>query len=132
MPQATHPPIVLYDGECGMCASSVAFIRRHSAPDAFHFAPLGSEIARREMESHGLIPEALDSVVLIDAGGAFVRSAAVLRIARRLRFPWWLLAAARIVPRPLRDWCYDRVARARRRDGVRCQTPDAQPPERDR
>ena len=44
---------------------------------------------------------------------AFVRSEAALRIARQLRFPWPILFWLVIVPRPLRDWAYDVVARNR-------------------
>ena len=50
------------------------------------------------------------------AGGALrERSTAALRIARRLRFPVNLLAAGLIVPRPIRDFFYDLIARNRYR-----------------
>jgi predicted DCC family thiol-disulfide oxidoreductase YuxK len=54
-------------------------------------------------------------VVLIEEGRVFTGSAAVLRIARRLRFPWPLAASMLMIPRPLRDWIYARVARRRYR-----------------
>jgi predicted DCC family thiol-disulfide oxidoreductase YuxK len=40
---------------------------------------------------------------------------AVLRIARRLPFPWPLAYALIVVPRPVRDWFYDLIARHRYR-----------------
>ena len=43
----------------------------------------------------------------------YTRSTAALRIARRLRFPWPLLYAFILVPRPLRDMIYDFIARNR-------------------
>jgi predicted DCC family thiol-disulfide oxidoreductase YuxK len=70
-----------------------------------------------------------DSVVLIADGRLWTRSAAALRIARRLSFPWPLLYVFVVVPRPLRDWIYDLVARHRyqwfgRRDA--CMMPTAE------
>lgn len=57
----------------------------------------------------------LDTVVLVDAGRAFTRSTAALRVFRRLRQPWPLAYALIVVPRPMRDWIYDAVARRRYR-----------------
>jgi predicted DCC family thiol-disulfide oxidoreductase YuxK len=52
-----------------------------------------------------------------------------LRIARRLRFPWPLLYAFIVVPRPLRDIVYDFIARHRyrwfgKRDTCMVPTPE--------
>ena len=70
-----------------------------------------------------------DSIVLIDEGRLFTRSTAALRIARRLRFPWPLLYGLIVVPRPLRDFLYDWVARNRyrwfgKRDSCMLPTPE--------
>jgi len=43
------------------------------------------------------------------------RSDGALGVARWLRAPWSWLVVLRVVPRPLRDWIYERVARARYR-----------------
>ena len=54
----------------------------------------------------------------------YVRSAAALRIAGYMGGPWSLLIALWIIPKPLRDWAYDLVARHRHRlqDGDTCIT----------
>ena len=70
-----------------------------------------------------------DSVVLLEEGRIHVRSAAALRIARQLRFPWPLAWIFIIVPRPIRDWVYDVIARHRyrwfgKREECMVATPD--------
>jgi predicted DCC family thiol-disulfide oxidoreductase YuxK len=51
----------------------------------------------------------------VEDGRAYFRSDAPLHVARRLRFPWPLLFALVIVPRPLRDRVYDVIAARRYR-----------------
>jgi predicted DCC family thiol-disulfide oxidoreductase YuxK len=63
--------------------------------------------------------------VLIDRGRAYTQSAAVLGIARRLRWPWPLFWALVIVPRCVRDFVYRGLADHRHRWCGRSETgPD--------
>jgi predicted DCC family thiol-disulfide oxidoreductase YuxK len=121
--------VLLFDGVCNLCNGFVRFVIPRDPRRHFLFASLGSEAALRLMEQAGVSRAAADSVVLIEGGRPFLRSAAVLRIARGLRFPWPLLYALMLVPRPLRDGAYDVVARNRlrwfgRRDACMVPGPD--------
>ncbi len=112
MPPECHP-ILLFDGECNLCNGWVKFVLRHERDPEIHFAALQSDIGRRLMREHGLPENQLDTVVLIEKSKAYVRSTAVLRIMRRLRRPYRWLAAAMLIPRPIRDAAYRTVARYR-------------------
>jgi predicted DCC family thiol-disulfide oxidoreductase YuxK len=103
--------IVLFDGVCNLCNGAVQFILARDPAGRFRFASLQSNAARRLLK--GDAPP--ETIVLIDAGKTYTRSAAALRIARGLRFPWPLLYAFVAVPRPLRDLAYRWVARHRYR-----------------
>jgi predicted DCC family thiol-disulfide oxidoreductase YuxK len=106
-------PVILFDGVCNLCHGSVRFVIERDPHGHFQFAPLQSETATTLIG--GLAdPVAMpDSIVLVDDEHLYVRSTAALRIARRLRFPWPLLWGVMAVPRPLRDWVYDVIARHR-------------------
>ena len=72
-------------------------------------------------------------MILVDQAGAHVRSAAALRIASLLGFPYSLGRIALLLPRPLRDGLYQLIARNRyrwfgRRDV--CMRPTAELAER--
>jgi predicted DCC family thiol-disulfide oxidoreductase YuxK len=110
---ASPDAVVLFDGVCNLCNGFVRFAIPRDPHRHLRFAALDSPAAIRLMTAAGVAPGSIDSVVLIDGGRAFVRSAAVLRIARRLRFPWPLVYGLVVVPRPVRDWMYDVVARHR-------------------
>jgi predicted DCC family thiol-disulfide oxidoreductase YuxK len=128
LPTYQLSPVILFDGVCNLCNGFVQFVIARDPAGRFQFAALQSDSARRLLArlDGGALP---DSVVLVDGGRVYTRSSAALRIARGLRFPWSLARALIIVPRPLRDWVYDLVARHRyqwfgRKDVCMIPTPD--------
>jgi predicted DCC family thiol-disulfide oxidoreductase YuxK len=107
----------------------VQFIIARDPSARLRFATLSSPAAQRLIEQSDARAPLPDSIVLMDQGRAYTRSTAALRIARRLRFPWPLLYAFIIVPRPLRDLIYDFIARHRyrwfgKRDACMMPTPE--------
>ena len=121
--------VVLFDGVCNLCNGSVRFIIERDPRARFQFAPLQSPAADRLIGAQVDRASLPDSIVLVDDGRLYVRSSAALRIARGLRFPWPLAWIFIVVPRPIRDWVYDLIARHRyawfgRRDECMVPTPD--------
>ena len=57
--------IVLFDGECNFCDSSVQFIIKRDPDGFFQFAALQSEIGEELKKKHQ-IPDQLDSIIVID------------------------------------------------------------------
>jgi predicted DCC family thiol-disulfide oxidoreductase YuxK len=105
---------VLYDGDCGFCGRAVGTIRANDPAGRFRFVTLCSDEGRALCVAGGRAPDAEPSLVLIDVAGLQEGGDAVLRIGRGLRMPWPLLAAlGGLVPRPLREAVYRRVARNR-------------------
>ncbi|MRN51786.1 thiol-disulfide oxidoreductase DCC family protein [Paenibacillus monticola] len=107
--------IVLIDGVCHLCQGLVRFIIPRDPKGQFMFAPLQSEISQRLLDAGGLKSGQLSTVVLLEKGVYYTESAAVLRIARRLRFPYPAAYVFILVPRPLRNALYRLVARNRYR-----------------
>jgi len=108
-------PIVLFDGTCSLCQATAAFVRKHDRKGRFRCLPAASDEGRAALRAAGLPETPPASVVLVADGRVFTRSAAALRIARGLPFPWRLLWGLAVVPRFLRDPLYDLVARNRHR-----------------
>lgn len=110
---ANEPLVVLFDGVCGLCNSSVDFIMAEDRDRIFRFAPLQGESARRLAPDYDV--EQMDSVALRDEDGVHVRSAAILRIGLRLGGMWRFAILGFLIPAALRDRVYDWVARNRYR-----------------
>ena len=121
---------ILFDGVCNLCNGFVQFVIRRDPSARFRFAPLQSPAAAALLRDAG-VTALPDSMVLVADGRVYVRSAAVLRVARGLRFPWPLAYAGMVVPPFIRDRVYDAVAARRyrwfgRRDVCMVPTPELQ------
>jgi predicted DCC family thiol-disulfide oxidoreductase YuxK len=114
-------PILLYDGVCGLCDRLVQFVLKRDTRGKFRFSALQSEFAAQLLRRHHVSPEALDTVYLVSDFGLpgerlAARSDAVICILRELGGFWGVVAGLmRLLPRALRDWGYNRVARNRYR-----------------
>ena len=114
---ATEPhAIVLFDGVCNVCNDSVKFILARDPAGYFRFASLQSEVAKRLLSPFGLAEMPLHTMALIEGGRIYLKSSAVLRVARRLGAGWPLFSfGLRLVPRPVRDAVYSFLVRHRYR-----------------
>ncbi|MBL8548949.1 MAG: DUF393 domain-containing protein [Hyphomonadaceae bacterium] len=132
MPEDAAEPaaaaLVLYDGDCALCARSVQFLAPRDAQRRLRFAAIAGPHGRAPARAAGIDPDAPATWLLIDeAGRAHGRSDAILQALRRLKAPWPALGLAGFaVPRFVRDALYDWVAANRARwFGRACLVPDA-------
>jgi len=118
--------IILFDGECNFCNSSVNFIIQRDRKDYFKFSPLQSEFAK-EFFSKNNIENNFDSIVLIENEKLYKKSTAALKIAKHLNGLWKLAYVFIIIPPFVRNFLYDIIAKYRykwfgRKDT--CMIPD--------
>lgn len=109
-------PILLYDGECGVCSHSVQWILAHERGHSLRFAPLQSALGRK-LSTEAKISEDVDSLLWVEASEQGVRarfwSSALFATLRYVGGPWRFLAVLKIIPAPVRDWSYRVFARHR-------------------
>lgn len=106
-------PIILFDGVCNLCNSSVQFIIRHDKKKQFLFASLQSEPGQELMKRYGLPATELNSFILVENDKAWNRSTAALRVVRKLNGLWPGLYSFIILPRFIRDAIYNWIERNR-------------------
>ena len=114
---STAQDLILFDGDCAYCNGWVRWIGRRDTRRRFRSVPLTSDegLALRTRYN---VPDAVDSIVLVKDGRAYLRSDAAWRVLAAL--PGWGLVATllRLVPRFLRNWGYNLVAKNRHRLGM--------------
>jgi predicted DCC family thiol-disulfide oxidoreductase YuxK len=107
--------IVLFDGICNLCNASVRFISKHDKNSNIQFASLQSEKAKELLKNSAFNNENLNSIVFIADQKIFLKSDAAIEIAKLLNgFPHYL-KYVQFIPRPVRDFVYDLIAKNRYR-----------------
>ena len=109
----TEKPIILFDGVCNFCNSSVDFVIARDPKGIFRLGALQSEEAKPYLEKYEIDPDDLSSMALIEDGKLYRRSTAALSIARRLKQPWPLLYVFIVIPPFVRDFVYNWIAKNR-------------------
>ncbi len=104
--------IILFDGVCNFCNSTVNFVLKQDKKNILLFAPLQSEAAQKILEQYKLSKSNFDSFVFVDGDKIYIKSSAALKVMGKL--PWWKWTQVFwIVPKPLRDWVYSFVSKHR-------------------
>lgn len=124
--------LILFDGICNLCNSSVLFVIKNDPNDHFRFAPLQSDIGKKIITEFKIDPSKTDSIFLYsESFGLKTKSSAALNIAKKLKFPINLSAIFLIIPTFIRNWVYDYVAKNRyqwygKKDHCMIPTPELQ------
>jgi predicted DCC family thiol-disulfide oxidoreductase YuxK len=105
--------IILFDGVCNLCNSSVNFIIKRDKRDYFRFAAIQSDIGDELCKKYNIASQGLESVILIEGGKVYNKSTAALRIARKLSGLWPLLYLFIVFPLFIRDNIYIFIANNR-------------------
>lgn len=106
--------IVLFDGDCHVCNSSVQFIVKRDQKAFFQFASLQSSLGQRLLQQYCL-PSEINSLVVISGQKAHCESEAVLKICRNLDGFWKFFVIATVIPKGIRNSLYKAVANNRYR-----------------
>jgi predicted DCC family thiol-disulfide oxidoreductase YuxK len=106
--------IILYDGVCVLCSGWVRFVMRRDVARRFRFTPIQSPYGCRLAQTLGIDPAAPVTNAVILAGHALRRSDATLAVLSRLP-NWGWVNVLHVVPRGMRDFVYDLIARNRYR-----------------
>ncbi|MYE88805.1 DUF393 domain-containing protein [Candidatus Poribacteria bacterium] len=125
---AQEPPIIFFDGVCGMCNRFVDLILQIDNKGVFRFAPIQGETAKHLLPPLSEAPQEW-SMFYLDERGIHKESDAFLEVYRHLGGTWRLLSLLCLVPRGVRDFAYRTVARNRyrwfgQRDTCRIPSPE--------
>lgn len=106
--------IILFDGVCNLCNSSVNKLIRWDKKNIFLFASLQSDFGTKLIDELKLNTQEVDSIIYYQPGVTYeIKSNAILRIADDLGGFWKLCKIFYIIPVRLRNVFYDWVAKNR-------------------
>ncbi|HKI49239.1 MAG TPA: thiol-disulfide oxidoreductase DCC family protein [Desulfobacteria bacterium] len=123
----TPSPVVLFDGVCKLCNDSVKFILQRDSKGRLKLASLQSDYGRAILEKHGKSSDPMDSIMLLEGDRLTAKSTAIIRISKYLDGMWPLCMITLVIPRFIRDFLYDIIAKNRYRwfgKYETCRLPD--------
>ncbi|WP_299547591.1 DCC1-like thiol-disulfide oxidoreductase family protein [Seonamhaeicola sp.] len=122
--------LILFDGVCNLCNSSVQYVIKHDKKHLFLFAPLQGKAGQDVIDTHNIDTSKTDSILLYTPGkGITYKSSAALTIAGHLGFPRNLMRIFFVIPPFIRNWVYDYIAKNRykwygKKDACMIPTPE--------
>lgn len=108
-----HDEIILFDGVCNFCNSTVNFVIKRDKKAILHFAPLQSDIGQQLLKEYHLPNDEMRSFVFIEKGKAYTQSTAALKVCKYLSSLWPLCYGFIIIPKFIRDGIYNWIAKNR-------------------
>jgi len=109
----SNQKIILFDGVCNLCNTSVNFVIEHDKKNIFKFAALQSDMGKKLAIENNINIADTDSIILIDGDSSYIKSTAALYISKELSGAYPLLYAFMIIPKYLRDLIYNYIAKNR-------------------
>ncbi|MFM1875633.1 MAG: hypothetical protein RL266_1370 [Bacteroidota bacterium] len=106
-------PILLFDGVCNLCSSSVQFVLARNKMNNIRFASLQSDFSKELLLNSNLPTDYLNSLVLIENGKTYVKSDAALHLCKHLDGFWKTCSVLLTIPRFIRNPIYDLVSKYR-------------------
>lgn len=121
--------IIMFDGVCNLCNGFVNFMIPRDRKNIFLFGSLQSEKVKNILKQHNASITDISTVILLEDDRLYTQSTAVLRILRKMSGGWPLLYGFIVVPRPIRDFIYNLIARNRyklfgKKDACMLPTPE--------
>ena len=108
-------PVILFDGVCNLCNSSVQFIISRDVEGKFLFASLQSPAAHQLLSQFDVDAKTIYSIMVIKDGKLYDQSDALIEIAKGLPGLWSSLTITKYLPKFFRNWIYRLVANNRYR-----------------
>ena len=108
-----NQPVILFDGICNFCNAIVNFIISQDKKNIFLFAALQSDAGKKLLEQYKIDWKASDSFVVIENDKVYLKSNAALKLYNKLPWYWKWSQLFWIVPKFIRDWVYDVIAKNR-------------------
>lgn len=106
--------IILFDGVCNLCNSSVLEVVKYDVKNQFVFASLQSEVGKKITNHLNIDISKIDSIILYIPNVSYeVKSTAALKIMSNFGGLWVLVQVFFLFPVSIRDAVYDFIAKNR-------------------
>ena len=105
--------IVIFDGFCELCNSSISFLKNNLKNQNYLFIPSKNEEGIKLINKFNLDDIPNRSIIIIKNDKIYLRSDAILAIIDDMTSMWKVFKIFKLFPQSARNWIYDLVAKHR-------------------
>ncbi len=106
-------PVAVMDATCAVCSWGARMIHRLDHSGEVRICPIQTPLGRSLLVRHGLDPDDPESWLFLEGDRVWTDFDALIRVGQRSGGWGRVFALLRLIPKPLRDWLYRRLARNR-------------------
>ena len=107
--------IILFDGVCKLCNAWSKFLIKYDKQRVFKLCNVQSDEGKAILLHFGFPTEFYETMLYVNGGQYYQQSDAFFQVMAKLGYPWKIACVFKIIPKPLRNWLYDRIASNRYR-----------------
>lgn len=102
--------VILFDGVCKLCNAWSNFIIHNDQKRIFKLCSVQSSEGQDILAHFGLATDFFETMLYVEHGEFYGKSNAFFKIVTKLDYPWRAMGVFSYIPKPVRDWLYDRIA----------------------
>lgn len=106
-------PLLVYDDVCVLCSGFIKFVIKHDSEKKFQFTAGQSKLGQALFRHYNLDTVNFETNLLISKGRAYGKMSAFSNCMSLLPYPARILSFSGLIPSPLDNWLYDRIAQNR-------------------
>jgi predicted DCC family thiol-disulfide oxidoreductase YuxK len=111
-----HKKIILFDGRCNLCDTSVQFIIKRDTKDVFRFVSLQSNLGQELLQQLPLAIQKTDSIILYESDKVYYyKSQAIFEIVKSIGGIFYCSLIFKLLPFTITNRIYDYIAKNRYR-----------------
>ena len=119
--------IILFDGECGFCNSTMLYIAERDTNNHFQFVSNLSELGKKLLQEHDLLGVEKETLILLKDGQVHLEAYAFREITRVLPYHAWISKIIAISP-SISNKIYRQISKIRKKlpSSSTCEIPSAE------
>ncbi|MEM1376262.1 MAG: DCC1-like thiol-disulfide oxidoreductase family protein [Pseudomonadota bacterium] len=107
--------LIVFDEVCVFCNGFAKMVARFDAEDAFRFTSAQGPIGQALYNALEMPLDDFETNLVIINGEVSTKLSAFIAVAEKIGGIWRFAIVLRVLPKPIANWLYDRIARNRYR-----------------
>ena len=102
--------VILFDGVCKLCNAWARFIIKYDKRKLFKLCSVQSAEGKAILQHFNYPSDFYKTMLYVRGDRCYQQSDAFFHVIKELGYPWKIACIFWLLPKPVRNWLYDRIA----------------------